>query len=177
MRNVFIYIGIITAILFAQSAEDNFTVNVRVEFISIELLDLGGAPYILYTTAELDPGDTASQDSIDGVWIRNQSNINVGLLAWAYDDSSYIPSDSMLWVIDTISGDDTCAVGIAMYNSAKSPSIFDVHWLTETQSVITSAILPDNDKYGYIYFVAPTDSVTYSEPHHRIKITIGAFPE
>ena len=173
---VIFYIIILSAILFSQSA-DNFVISVRVNYIAIELLHLDGAPYVAYTTAELEPGDTASVDSVDGIWIHNQSNINIGLVAWAFDDSAYIHDDSLLWKLDTIAGRDTFAVGISLYNTSTAPDVHDAQWLTNESSIIALDIVPGMDKYGYFYFVAPTDSVKYLEPQHRTKITIGAFPE
>lgn len=174
MTKALIYISILIAFSFAQ---DNFAINVSVEFMAIELLNLNGMPYILYSTATLEPGDTAVCDSADGIWLNNQSNIPVGFIARAYDDTTFILMDTLIWVIDTIVGTDTCATGLALYSVSKSPAVSDVQWLDENFKVIASGLSPGEDKYGYIFFIAPTDSVKYAEPQHRLKMVIAIYPE
>ncbi len=157
-------------------AGDNFAINVLVEYIGIELRHLSGIPYTEYHTIELEPGDTAIADSSEGIWIDNQSNIAIGLAAMAYDDTVLLPLEEPCWDIEPISGIDTCAVGIALYSESRPPVFAAVQWLNEEFSVIEPSIMPDVDKFGYIFFVAPTDPIRYLEPMHRIKLVIVAYP-
>ncbi len=176
MFKIFIHIAVLLSLLFA-SGSGNFALKVGVEFISIRLLNLSGGTYSSYTTTVLDPGDTAVCDSASGMWIDNQSNIPVGLVAWAYDDTVFVGTDSLLWKLEAFSGVDTCAIGIATYDAPSNPNIADVHWLGINMSIIESGLIPGEDCYGYIFFIAPTDTVKYCEPQHRIKMVIGVFPE
>ena len=177
-----IYIGILVAFVCAQpgepyNPEDNFDISINVEYMGIQLRTLDGLTYTSYITDTLFPGDTTVCDSVDGIWLDNQSNIPVGFIARAYDDSVFLPSDSMAWVLSTRSGIDTCALGIVLYAISRSPNMSGVQWLRPNPAVIYSGLGPGEDRFGYIYLIAPNDTIAYGEPRHRLKIIIGVYPE
>jgi len=174
MRRILIYISILGAFISAQEA--HFNIHVSVEFISLELKHLDGFLYTVYMTDTLDPGDTTVCDSIDGVWIDNQSNIPVGIIVWAFDDSGFCAPDS-IWRVDSLPGNDTCCVGISLYSSSRPPDIASALWLDEISQIIETPLIPGEDRYGYIYFVAPTNPADYGERQHRIMTIIGLAPE
>ena len=162
------------ALVFAQEA--NFTIQVSVEFISLELKHLNSSPYIMIMTDTLDPGDTTVCDSSSGVWLDNQSNIGVNLISWAYDDTSFCAPENP-WNVEHFSGIDTCAIGICIYNSSQTPDIYSANWLDEIPQTLESMLIAGEDRYGYIYFVAPTDPTDYGERQHRIVTIIALAPD
>jgi len=176
MRRTFIYIAIMAAIVSAQGSEASFNIQVSVEFISLELKHLNSIPYTMYMTDTLDPGDTTVCDSVDGVWIDNQSNVPVGIIAWAFDDSGFCAPET-IWNVNLLPGYDTCCVGISLYSTSRSPDIGTVLWLDELMQTLETPLIPGDDRYGYIYFVAPTDPTDYGERQHRIMTIIGLVPE
>ena len=174
MRKIVLYIMIGIVSVFAQEA--SFNIQVSVNFISLDLYHLDSSPYTTIMTDTLDPGDTTTCDSASGIWIDNQSNIGVNLISWAYDDTSFCAPDSP-WAIGNFSGTDTCAVGICVYNSSRTPDITMANWLDEVPQTLESSIIAGEDRYGYIYFVAPTDPARYDERQHRIITIIGLAPD
>jgi len=169
----YILLGVFS-ILLAQEA--NFVIQVNVEFVGMELKQLDGSEYAVWITDTLNPGDTAGMDSAGGIWIDNQSNVGVNVFALAHDDTVFCAPNSP-WDVDFPAGEDTCAVGLAEYSAPRTPSISDAVWLDETIAGIETGIAPGEDRFGYIYFVAPTDSATYAERQHRIKVVIGVAAE
>jgi len=145
--------------------------------LGIELLTLEGEPYLAFSTDILDAGETTSCDSAEGVWVHNVSDIPAGLLACAYDDTAYIPADSMLWGISPIPGIDICAVGFVLYPVSCWPDIMSAHWLAPNYSSVETGLIAGEDRYGYVFFKAPTDTSRYGEPQHRIKMLIKIIAE
>jgi len=145
--------------------------------LSFQMLHLDSSVYTSIITDSLEPGDTSWSDSANGIWILNQSTIPTKLLAKAFDDTAYLPSDTLIWVIDNHSGCDTCATGMAIYSTSRNPNIADIHWLSHIYQIIESAVPPGEERYQYIFFVAPTDTIIYNEPDHRVKMIIKIIPE
>ncbi len=171
---IFAILLVVGAVLSAEEA--SFCVRVTVEFLSLRLLDLGGEEYISFYTALLEPGDTATTDSAAGVWLKNESNVPTGLVAWACDDTFFVYPESV-WAVCALPGRDTCAIGLALYETSCQPNISDAHWLSETPVPVASGLAPGESRFGYIFFVAPTDSAEYGEPQHRVRLTVAVFPE
>ena len=174
MRRIIIYIAVIFVSVFAQGA--TFDIQVSVEFISLNLYHLDSSPYTMIITDTLDTGDTTSCDSAGGIWIDNQSNIAVNLISWAYDDSLFCAPDTP-WAVELVQGNDTCAIGICVYSSSRTPDISSALWLDETPRTLESGIAAGEDRYAYIYFLAPTDPARYNERQHRIITIIGLAPD
>jgi len=165
---------IMIALVIGQTA--NFNIQVSVEFIALELKNLEGDAFNTFYTDTLLPGDTVSSDSADGIWIDNQSNVPVNIVSWGYDDTVFCAPEP-IWDIESSAGDDTCCVGLAVYISPNSPNIYSAQWLDEIPQTLASGVAEGDDRYGYIYFIAPTDDVNYGERQHRIITIIGLVPE
>ena len=166
------YLIILASLVFAVEAE--FSINIGVEWIGFDLLHLSGIPYSMFTTEEMEPGDTIFTDSLHGLWIDNTSNIPIDFSAWVYDDTVYLGFVDSLWKIETITGDDSCAFGVALYGGSRSPSISSVIWLDEFSTILVEGLTPGTDRFGYFCVVATSDSVRYGEPTHRLKVVIAA---
>ena len=144
--------------------------------VGFQMLTLDSTIYTSLITDTLEPGDTFWCDSANGIWILNESNIPTKILANAFDDTTYLPSDTLIWAIANNPGCDTCATGIAIYSTPRNPNISDVHWLSEISDVIESNVPAGENRYQYIFFVAPTDTIIYGEPDHRVKMIIKIIP-
>lgn len=176
MRRVLTYLTIIAVVAFGQT--DQFDINVTVEYIGLELFDLNNNPFSEFYTDTLWPSDTLKPDSSMGIRLDNQSNIPVGFLAWAYDDTAFCSAESLLWTVDTfLNRKDTCLVGMALYTAPREPNISNVIWFLQNSRIITTGLAPGEDRFGYLYFIAPADTGIYHEGVHKVTIIIGVYPE
>ena len=145
--------------------------------LGFQLRQLDGTEYTEIYATELEPGDTFWCDSAAGIWLDNQSSVPVNFISWIFDDTSYLPSDTLVWSIEYSPGCDTCAAGIAIYTNPRNPDIVDAQWLDELSQQIITGLPPDIDRYQYVFIIAPTDTVRYGEPDHRLELTIVVVPE
>ena len=142
------------------------------EYVGLALKHLDGTSYVIFRTDTLDPGDTAVTDSTGVVWLDNQSNVPVNIVAWAYDDTLYCAPDPV-WNVESVPGTDTCSVGLANYTFPAAPSPGDAIWLDESPRTIETGIPPGEDRFEHLFFIAPTDPAEYGERSHRVGVVIG----
>jgi len=161
---------VLLSVAFGQDAIEPFAIQVTVNYLDMELQEIGGATYLAWHIYGVNPGDTAAMELGEAVHLVNNCNVLVDLFSTVRDfpDSGTADTLWMPWEVWTIGGVDTCGFRWASEAIHAVPPFSNGVPIYTASTPVEADIPAGEDRYLFAWLLLPTDG-EYGEQHRLIS--------